>query len=103
MTLESEKGRITMDIRKPVNDPHRHRNLAKTVRLCCCAAMVVIAAVFVWSNLVISSHVPDTTQKTDSAVEHFVFLFRQNPSTKLSDADQKRRLEVRAWAIGQNS
>ena len=34
----------------------------------------------------------------------FVFLFRQRPSTPLSDADQKRRAEeVRAWAMRQNS
>jgi hypothetical protein len=37
-------------------------------------------------------------------MKHFVLLFRQNPSVKLSDADQKRRLEeVRAWAMRQNN
>jgi len=36
-------------------------------------------------------------------MKHFVLLFRQHASTKLSDAEQKRRAEeVRAWAIRQN-
>src|SRR5215472_15118703 len=38
-----------------------------------------------------------------SPMKHFVFLFRQHPSTKLYDAEQKQRAEeVRAWAIRQN-
>ena len=37
-------------------------------------------------------------------MKHFVLLFRQHPSVKLSDAEQKRRAEeVRAWAIRQNA
>jgi FtsZ-interacting cell division protein YlmF len=37
-------------------------------------------------------------------MKHFVFLFREHPSTKLSDAGQKRRAEeVRAWALRQIS
>ena len=37
-------------------------------------------------------------------MKHFVSLFREHPSTKLSDAGQKRRAEeVRAWALRQIS
>jgi len=46
---------------------------------------------------------PFETQEAGSPMKHFVFLFRQHPSTKLSDAEQKQRAEeVRVWAIRQN-
>src|SRR5262249_36338783 len=50
-----------------------------------------------------TQHVPTTTYKPGLAMKQFVFLFRQT-STKLSEADQKRRAEeVRSWAQQQNN
>jgi len=63
----------------------------------------VISVVLAW--IVAGGASTDSTnQKATSAMKDFVLLFRQDPSTHLSDADQKRRAEeVRAWAMRQNN
>ena len=72
-------------------------------RICCYGALAIIATALVWTNLVHSAQV-QTTIKTGSAMKHFVFVFRQNPTIKLSVAEQEHRTEeVRAWALKQIS
>jgi len=62
----------------------------------------VILVTLAWT-LAASVSTQSTNQKATSGMKQFVLLFRQNASTHLTDADQKRRAEeVRAWALQQN-
>src|SRR5262245_47491751 len=67
-------------------------------------ALALIVTLLVSAGLTHGARVSNTTHTPDPPMKQFVFLFRQDQSKQLSEADQKRRAEeVRTWAIRQNN
>jgi hypothetical protein len=78
------------------------RVLPARLRLSCYTALALAALVLCVIVSRAQPLTPATTDKPGSSMNQFVFLFRQ--SSRLSEADQKRRAEeVKAWARQQNT